>query len=61
MVYGVVTEICVKFAAMGLLQTGKRVEMVTDAVRHLNEQEAELTRREFEAAGGALVTTSQIC
>ena len=34
-VYGVVTEICVKCAAWGLLKTGKRVELVTDAVRSL--------------------------
>ena len=58
-VYGVVTEICVKFAANGLLQTGKRVELVTDAIRPLNEAEAEQTLREFEAAGGILTTTAQ--
>ena len=37
-VYGVVTEICVKLAAFGLLKTGKRVELVTDAVRSLERQ-----------------------
>ena len=31
-VYGVVTEICVRCAAFGLLKTGKPVEIVTDAV-----------------------------
>ena len=36
-VYGVVTEICVKLAAFGLLKTGKRVEIVTDAIRSLND------------------------
>jgi hypothetical protein len=46
---------------MGLMQTGKRVEIVTDAVMHLKEDEAELTLRDFETAGGAIVTTSQIC
>ena len=39
-VYGVVTEICVKLAAFGLLKTGKRVELVTDAVRSLNDAAA---------------------
>src|SRR5271163_349401 len=28
LVYGVVTEICVKFAAFGLLKTGRRVELI---------------------------------
>ena len=60
-VYGVVTEICVKCAAWGLIQTGKRVELVTDAVRHLDETAAKGMMKEFEEAGGVLVTTSQIC
>ena len=58
-VYGVVTEICVKFAVSGLLRTGKRVELVTDAVRHLNEDEAQQMMRELEKAGGALTTTAR--
>lgn len=57
-VYGVVTEICVKYAAWGLLKTGKRVELVIDAVRHLNEAEAAQTLKDFEAAGGALTSTA---
>jgi len=60
-IYGVVTEICVKCAAWGLLQTGKRVEMVTDSVRHLDADAARSVMREFEEAGGALVTASQVC
>jgi nicotinamidase/pyrazinamidase len=60
-VYGVVTEICVKYAAWGLLQTGKRVELVTDAVRHLNEAEATQMLEDFKSLGGVLVTTSEIC
>lgn len=60
-VYGVVTEICVKCAAWGLLRTGKRVELVADAVRHLSEDASRITLREFEDAGGALVTTGQVC
>jgi nicotinamidase/pyrazinamidase len=60
-VYGVVTEICVKCAVTGLLRTGKRVELVTDAVRHLNEDEAQQTMRDLEKAGGGLTTTAEIC
>ena len=57
-VYGVVTEICVKFAAWGLLKTGKRVELVTDAVRSLNDAAASEMTNAFLAAGGVLTTVS---
>jgi len=60
-VYGVVTEICVKCAAWGLLKTGRRVALVTDAVRHLDETAAHAMLQEFEKAGGVLTTTGQIC
>ena len=53
-VYGVVTEICVRFAAFGLLKTGKRVELVTDAVKALDEAAARKMFAEFTAAGGRL-------
>ncbi|MEO8049925.1 MAG: isochorismatase family cysteine hydrolase [Acidobacteriota bacterium] len=55
-VYGVVTEICVKLAAWGLLKTGKRVELVTDAVRSLNEAASAEMSAAFLAAGGVLTT-----
>jgi nicotinamidase/pyrazinamidase len=52
--YGVVTEICVFYAAHGLLKTGKRVEVVTDAVKALDEQAAAKMFQDFTAAGGHL-------
>ncbi len=55
-VYGVVTEICVKMAAWGLLKTGKRVELVTDAVRSLNDAASAEMATAFQAAGGILTT-----
>ena len=58
-VYGVVTEICVRFAALGLLKTGARVDLVTDAVQHLNAQQRDAFLAEF-AAGGTLVTASSL-
>jgi len=59
-VYGVVTEICVRFAAFGLLKTGKRVEIVTDAVKALDEAAARKTLSDFTAAGGVLTTSDRL-
>lgn len=59
-VYGVVTEICVKLAAFGLLKSGKRVELVTDAVRSLNKDHGATTLREFTAAGGNLTNANAV-
>lgn len=60
LVYGVVTEICVKFAAFGLLKTGKKVELVTDAVCSLNDEAAAQMLADFQAAGGRLTTTASV-
>lgn len=59
-VYGVVTEICVKYAAFGLLRTGKRVDLVTDAVKALDESAAQAMFSEFLAAGGRVTTSTEI-
>ena len=59
-VYGVVTEICVKFAAEGLLKTGKRVEVVTDAVRALDPVAAQSMFESVRARGGVLTTTTEV-
>lgn len=59
-VYGVVTEICVRLAAFGLLKTGKRVEVVTDAIQSLDPQAAQKMLAEFTAAGGHLTTSSAV-
>jgi nicotinamidase/pyrazinamidase len=59
-VYGVVTEICVKCAAFGLLPTGKPVEIVTDAVKALDEQQAAQMFADFRAAGGRLITSAGV-
>lgn len=59
-VYGVVTEICVRCAAFGLLKTGKRVEIVTDAIRPLNDVDSENMLGGFCAAGGHLTSSSEL-
>jgi nicotinamidase-related amidase len=56
----VVTEVCVQYAAVGLLKTGKRVEMVSDAVRALNEADGYTVMKEFEARGGVLTSSASI-
>ncbi len=58
--YGVVTEICVKYAALGLLKTGKQIEIVTDAVRSLSEQASAETLKEFTELGAKLTTVEQV-
>ena len=59
-VYGVVTEICVKNAALGLLKTGLNVTLVTDAVRSLDDTKCAQFYQEFAAAGGKLITAQQL-
>ena len=60
-VYGVVTEICVRCALFGLLQRGRaEVALVTDGVRSLDEQAAASMLRDFTAAGGVLTETAQV-
>jgi nicotinamidase-related amidase len=50
----------VKNAAFGLLKTGKRVEIVTDAIRALNEADGAKVLADFTAAGGVLTTVAQV-
>jgi nicotinamidase/pyrazinamidase len=59
-VYGVVTEICVKNAVLGLLRSGRRVTLVTDAVRGLDDARCAQFFKEFAAAGGIQTTVSGI-
>jgi nicotinamidase/pyrazinamidase len=58
--YGVATELCVRCAAFGLLETGARVELVSDAIKSLNESEALEFIDRFQAQGGKLKTVSEV-
>ncbi len=58
-VFGVVTEYCVKYAASGLLDRGRRVEVVADAIETLNATEGKRTLDELVARGARLITTDQ--
>ena len=60
-VYGVVTEYCVRFAALALLETGKPVTIVTDAIQTLRAEDSAKTLDEFIARGGRLATVAEVC
>jgi nicotinamidase/pyrazinamidase len=57
-VFGVVTEYCVGFAAKGLLSRGRRVFVVRDAIETLNSEEGNRTIAELQALGAKFITTS---
>jgi nicotinamidase/pyrazinamidase len=58
-VFGVVTEYCVRCAAAGLLERGRRVAIVTDAIQTLDPAVGRRTLEELTAKGGRLVTAEQ--
>ena len=58
-VFGVVTEYCVRLAAKGLLEHGRRVALVRDAIETLNAEEGQKTIEELTSLGARLVTTDQ--
>src|SRR5581483_1057306 len=58
-VFGVVTEYCVDFAVKGLLERGRRVAVVQDAIETLKPEEGEKTVAEFQRLGARLTTTDQ--
>jgi nicotinamidase/pyrazinamidase len=58
-VYGVVAEFCVRLAAKGLLNRGRRVALVCDAIETLKPEEGEKTIAELTSMGARLVTTEQ--
>ncbi len=58
-VFGVVTEYCVRLAAKGLLERGRRVAVVSDAIETLNPAEARRTMAELKALGATTITTNE--
>lgn len=57
--YGVVTEICVRCAAGGLLKRGAQIDIVSDAIRELDAARSRETLRQLRAAGARLLTVEQ--
>jgi nicotinamidase/pyrazinamidase len=58
-VFGVVTEYCVRLAAKGILERGRRVAVVEDAIETLNKHEARRTLAELAAMGAETITTNE--
>jgi nicotinamidase/pyrazinamidase len=58
-VFGVVTEYCVRLAAKGLLERGRRVFIVTDAIETLKAEDGQRALEELRALGAKFVTTDQ--
>ncbi len=59
-VYGVVTEYCVRSAALGLLKTGAKVELVTDAIQSLSSSAERDFIEHFLAQGGLTVKCNDV-
>ena len=58
-VFGVVTEYCVSFAAKGLLERGRHVAVVQDAIETLKREDGEKTIGELSRLGARLTTADQ--
>jgi len=58
-VFGVVTEYCVRFAAKGLLGRGRRVSVVRDAIETLSSEDGNRAIAELQALGAKFITTDQ--
>lgn len=58
-VFGVVTEYCVSFAVKGLLERGRRVAVVQDAIETLKPEDGKKTIADLERLGARLTTVDQ--
>jgi nicotinamidase/pyrazinamidase len=58
-VFGVVTEYCVRLAAKGLLDRGRRVALVRDAIETLKVEDGRKAIEDLTSLGARLVTTDE--
>jgi nicotinamidase/pyrazinamidase len=58
-VFGVVTEYCVRLAAKGLLDRGRRVSVIQDAIETLKAEDGEQTVAELQALGARFLTADE--
>lgn len=59
-VFGVATDYCVKAAAEGLLNMGRRVAVVTDAIEGIDPAGSRATLEQLQQRGARLVTTDEV-
>ncbi|HZU98405.1 MAG TPA: isochorismatase family cysteine hydrolase, partial [Planctomycetota bacterium] len=58
-VFGVVTEVCVKAAVLGLLERGRKVNVVSDAIWPIEARAGEAAKKEMAARGARFLTTAE--
>jgi len=58
-IFGVVTEYCVRFAAQGLLQRHRNVSIVRDAIETLKEEDGRRALDKLKSLGVRLITTEE--
>ena len=58
-VFGVVTELCVSRASRGLLERGRKVAIVKDAIETLDPTEGNRTIAELTSAGARFISTDE--
>lgn len=58
-VFGVVTEYCVRLAAKGLLERRRKVAIVKDAIETLKPEDGRRALQELQALGARLITTDE--
>jgi ADP-ribose pyrophosphatase len=59
-VFGVVTEVCVRFAVLGLLERGYTVRVVEDAIWPIDAANGETALQEMQGKGAVLVKTADV-
>lgn len=59
LVFGVVTEFCVRCAVEGLLRRGFRVSLVKDAIQSLDEEKGNAILSELKSRGARLLSTDE--
>jgi nicotinamidase/pyrazinamidase len=59
LVFGVVTEYCVRLAAAGLLKRGRKVSVIKDAIETLSHEAGMQTLSELQSLGSDFITTDE--
>jgi nicotinamidase/pyrazinamidase len=59
LVFGVVTEYCVRLATKGLRERGRSVSVIRDAIETLSADEGQRTLAELQQLGAKLITSDQ--